>query len=226
MPGAVGEPERGTVAEPEPGAVAEPEPGTRGGGRERRADARRNITAILDAALECLARDPQASIADIARAAGVGRVTLYGHFASRAELIDAAFVYLLRHADETLDAVDLTGSPRGALIRLVASSWPIIDRFRAALAAAERELPPERIRAHHDEPLRRVRVLIDRGQQDGVFRSDLPADWLVSIFYGVLHGAAGEINAGRLQAADAASVITATLLAAYTPPGEAVPPAP
>ena len=58
-------------------------------GRERRADARRNIAAILDAALLCLARDPDASIADIAQAAGVGRVTLYGHFKSRADLIDA-----------------------------------------------------------------------------------------------------------------------------------------
>ncbi|MGH3403828.1 MAG: hypothetical protein ACRDRJ_15215 [Streptosporangiaceae bacterium] len=43
----------------------------------RRADARRNIAAILEAALDCLARDPQASIADIAAGAGVGRITLY-----------------------------------------------------------------------------------------------------------------------------------------------------
>jgi AcrR family transcriptional regulator len=193
------------------------------GERELRADARRNITAILDAALECLARDPQASIADIAKAAGVGRVTLYGHFSSRAELVDAAFGRGLRQAGEILSAVDLTGDPRDALIRLVTSSWQMIDRHRALLAAAERELPAERIRAYHDEPMARVLGLIERGRSDGSFRADLDVEWLVSLFYTVMHGAAAEISAGCLRPDDAARLITATLLAAYTPPGQTVP---
>ena len=58
-----------------------PSSGARGTApRAQRADARRNIAAILDAATDCLARDPEMSIADIAAAAGVGRITLYGHF--------------------------------------------------------------------------------------------------------------------------------------------------
>jgi TetR/AcrR family transcriptional repressor of mexCD-oprJ operon len=44
--------------------------------QDRRADARRNIAANLDAATTCLIRDPQVSTSAIARAAGVGRVTL------------------------------------------------------------------------------------------------------------------------------------------------------
>lgn len=202
------------------------EPGrtrTSGTARERRADARRNIAAILDAALACLSRDPQASIADIAAAAGVGRVTLYGHFASRTQLIEAALGHAVRQADEILDRVDLSGDPRAALARLVTSSWQIMDRFRGALTAAERELPPGHIRTQHDEPMDRVRALIGRGQQDEVFRTDLPVEWLVTLFYAVMHGAAGETTGGRLRSADASRVIVATLLAAYTPPGTAVP---
>jgi AcrR family transcriptional regulator len=189
----------------------------------RRADARRNIAAILEAALGCLARDPQASIADIAAAAGVGRITLYGHFSSRLELLDATFGYGLEQADRVLDAVDLSGDPPAALTRLIASSWQIIDRYRGALTAAGSELPPERVRAHHGQPMSRVEALLERGQQAGAFRTDLPLDWLVALFYTVLHGAAAEITAGRLPAADAARVITATLLAAYTPPGPVSP---
>lgn len=198
----------------------QPAPGT---ARKRRADAQRNVAAILDAALDCLSRDPQASIADIAQAAGVGRVTLYGHFTSRADLIDAAFAHVIRQAHESLEAVDLSGDPRAALGRLVASSWQVMDLFRGALAAAERELPPRRIRTHVDEPLSRVGTLLRRGQQDGVFRADLPQQWLVTVFYTVMHGAAAEISAGRLPAEGAASVITSTILAAYTPPGGVVP---
>ncbi len=208
----------GTQPEGRPGtAPAEPRE------RDRRADARRNIASILEAAQDCLGRDPTASIADIAQAAGVGRVTLYGHFGSRAELVDAVFRRALSHADAILDAVDLGGEPRQALTRLVASSWRILDQHSVLLLAAERELPSEHIRARHDGPMSRVQALIRRGQQDGAFRSDLPAQWLTAVFYSAMHGAAAEISAGRLPAADAAQVISATLLAAYTPPGEPVP---
>lgn len=187
--------------------------------RPQRADARRNVAAILDAALECLAQDPQASITDIAKAAGVGRVTLYGHFSSRAALVDAAFGRAVRQASATLEAVDLGGDPRDALTRLIASSWQVIDRHQALLGAAEAELPPDRIRAYHNEPMGRVHALVAAGQDRGAFRGDLPADWLVAVFYAVMHGAAAEIRAGRLGSADAVGVITATLLAAYAPAG-------
>jgi len=67
--------------------------------RTQRADARRNVAAILDAATDCLARDPDTSIARIAAAAGVGRITLYGHFSTRAELVDAVLALTIEHAD-------------------------------------------------------------------------------------------------------------------------------
>src|SRR5690348_8100542 len=94
--------------------------------KAQRADARRNIAAILDAATDCLARDPEVSIADIAVAAGVGRITLYGHFRTRADLIDAVMVRTVERADAILDATDTSGDPADALARLVASSWRIV----------------------------------------------------------------------------------------------------
>jgi len=192
-------------------------------GTQRRADARRNIASIIDAAISCLAHDPDASVGDIARAAGVGRVTLYGHFNGRAELIDAVLTRTLAEADATLDAVDTTGDPREALTRLVGASWRIVHQFRSVLHAAQRELPPERIRAVHDRILRRVRTLIERGQRTGQFRRDVPRQWLVTTTFSLMHAAADDCAAGRLRADDAARVIAATLLAALTPPGDTVP---
>ena len=194
------------------------------GARGRRADARRNVAAILEAALECLSRDPEASVGDIAAAAGVGRVTLYGHFPSRAELVEAVLRRAVEEAEQVLGGVDLDGDPREALARLVGSSWRHIDRYRALAVVAHRELTDERIRAHHDEgPLRRIRPLVERGRREGAFRTDLPTPWLIGTFYSVLHGAADEISAGRLDSADAGPTIAATLLAAFTPPGVPVP---
>jgi AcrR family transcriptional regulator len=46
-------------------------------------DARYNIELALDAAEACLTRDTDARMSDIAAEAGLGRLTIYGHFASR-----------------------------------------------------------------------------------------------------------------------------------------------
>jgi AcrR family transcriptional regulator len=189
-------------------------------GKRQRADARRNVAAILDAATECLARDPEVSLADIAAAAGVGRITLYGHFKTRAELIDAVVVRAIEHADAILVTTETGGDPSDALARLVAASWQIVHQFRNILLAAHRELPAERIRGVHDPIMRRVQALIGRGQQAGAFRRDLPKQWLVTTAISLMHAAAEDTAAGRIKAEDAARLVTATLLAALTPPAE------
>jgi AcrR family transcriptional regulator len=190
--------------------------------RVRRADARRNIEAILDAAIICLTRDPDVSVGDIAVAAGVGRVTLYGHFKTRADLIDAALVRTIERADEVLEATDTTGDPVEALTRLVASSWDIVHQFHNILLAAHRELPAERIRGVHDRIMRRAQSLVERGQRTGAFRSDLPKRWLITTIVSLMHAAAEDAASGRVKGDQAARLITATLLAAFTPPGAKV----
>lgn len=186
--------------------------------RQQRADARRNVTVILDAATVCLARDPDVSVADIAAHAGLGRITVYGHFKTRTELVDAVLTRVIEQADEILGSTDTTSEPAAALERLVDSSWQIVQQFRNILAAAQRELPPERIRGVHDRVLRRVTTLISRGQQSGVFRTDLPKRWLTDVAFALMHAAADEVNAGRLNPDKAADYITKTLLASYEPP--------
>ena len=196
------------------------------GGQPRRADAKRNVAAILAAAAECLAKNPDTSMGEIAAAAGVGRMTLYGHFKTRADLLDAVLTRVIAAADETLDAVDVAGDPRAALARLVAASWLVVDQLRHVLEAAQRELPAERVHQAHDRVLGRVQALIERGQAAGAFRADLPLPWLVSLAVNVMHAAAAEVTAGRLTSGQAPSVVAGTLLAALTAPGDVVPSAP
>lgn len=189
----------------------------------KRADALRSIDAIVQAAAECLGRNPEASLSEIARTAGVGRVTLYAHFASRAEVVDAAMSRAIDRGNEALDAVDLSGDPLIALARYVEVGWHLVDEARALLVAAQRELPAGRIRELHSGPAARVETLVARGRAEGVFRTDLPIAWLVNVLHSVMHSAADEIRAGRLTSDRAAAHITATVLAAFTPPGKPVP---
>ncbi|HEX2312127.1 MAG TPA: TetR family transcriptional regulator [Thermomonospora sp.] len=185
--------------------------------RPRRADAARNIARIVSAARSCLGRDPGASIDDIAKAAGVGRMTLYGHFANRAELVEAALADALRAGEEALAAVDLTGDAREALTRLLDSSWALVAESATLLTAAQETLPAERIRQLHAAPAQRVEDLVRRGQEQGVFRTDLPMTWLVNVVHYVLKGAAEETRAERLEPERAAEVVTATVLSVLSP---------
>jgi TetR/AcrR family transcriptional regulator, mexCD-oprJ operon repressor len=182
----------------------------------RRADARRNIEVILDAAERCLARDPDASMSDIAAEAGLGRVTIYGHFKSRRDLIEVVVRRALDAANEALNEVDLTGDAAGALSRLVEATWGLTVRSGSLLVAAEKALPATIVREAHAGGLEeRVRDFVAGAQKTGEFRADLPTDWLVAAFHAILHAAANEIEAGRLDVDRAASVITATMLGAY-----------
>jgi AcrR family transcriptional regulator len=193
------------------GEPSDPATGPAGAPR-RRADAQRNIAAILDAGLTCFSHNPEASVAEIARTAGLGRVTVYSHFPSRRELVDAVLAHALAKAN-ALDTVAIDDGPTSdALARLIRSSWRILDQHRGALAAAQRHLDAARIRQHHDQSMARVERLIARGQEEGTFRTDLPRSWLVSTFYRLMHGAAEEVDAGRLDPDQAADVLAASIL--------------
>jgi len=179
-----------------------------------RADARRNVEAILAAAEACLARDPDASMSDIAAEAGLGRVTIYGHFSSRQVLVEAVVHRALHAANSALNAVDLSGDPGQAFERLVDATWEVTMRSGGLIIAAEKTLPVTTVRNAHAGGLEeRVRNLFDAGKRSGAFRSELPTDWLVATFHAVLHAAATEIDAGRLDPTAASQVITSTMLA-------------
>lgn len=148
---------------------------------------------------------------------------MYAHFASRAEVVDAAMSRAIDLGNEVLGAVGLTGDPLLALARYVEAGWHLVDQPRALLVAAQRELSAGRIRELHAGPAACVEALVARGRAEGAFRTDLPIAWMINVLHAVMHSAADEIRAGRLTSERAADHITATVLAAFTPPGKPVP---
>lgn len=180
----------------------------------RRADAERNIAAILTAAGELFGRGQAPAMNEIAGAAGVRRATLYAHFPSREQLLDAVIERTIEETDAELTALNLDRDPADvALARLVRTSWPNLDRHRRLRAIAMTDLGPERLRRHHDRTLNHLDRLLRRGQDDGLFRTDLPLDWLITTFYAVLHAAADEVDAGRITSAAAPDLLAATVRA-------------
>src|SRR5690349_23491142 len=101
----------------------------------RRADAVRSVAKILDAAVDALASDPEASMAGIARRAGVVRATLYVHFPTRESLIDAVTRHAIAEVAGVIEAAEPDrGEPTEALARLVATAWRTMGRYHPLVA--------------------------------------------------------------------------------------------
>lgn len=171
----------------------------------------------------CFSRHPDASMADVAEAAGVGRVTLYAHFASREALLEAAVGRALAQAMAALDeaAID-DGPPPEALVRMIRLGWPAFGQVWS-LHSALGTRAPEWVGEHGGGFLARVAHLVDRGRTDGSFRTDLPSEWLVAAFHGIVQAAGQEVAEGRLDPAIATDVLEATLLGVLSPEGHAQP---
>lgn len=179
---------------------------------KRRADAERNIEAILTAAGELFGRGDAAAMGDIAAAAGVRRATLYAHFPSREELVDAVVGRSIEAVDAALaSAATDEDRPDVTLARMIELFWPVLDRHRRLRQVALAELGPERLRDRHDPAMRHVEQLVLRGQEAGLYRTDLPLHWLVASFYAVLHAAADEADAGRIAQEEAPALLVATV---------------
>ena len=179
--------------------------------RRRRADAERSIAAILDAAVDVLSDRSDASIGDIAKAAGVTRQTVYAHYPSRERLIDAVLERALAETVAAIDAAEPNkGDPAEALDRLVSAGWQTLERYpllmdlRAPMSAEEEhEL--------HRPILDRLERLIRRGQRARIFDQRLPPTWLLAAFLALSHAAAEEVRAGRMTADDAARSLRRTV---------------
>lgn len=189
-----------------------------GRARRRRSDADRSVAAILDAALDALTDDPDVSMAEIARRAGVVRATIYVHFPTREALIAAITDRAISDATETLRAAaPAEGDPADALARMLTASWQTLGRYHA-LVQINTRLSPEHIRAIHQPVLRLVRPLLKRGQASGAFNPDLPIDWMLTVLLELIHAASRELNGGTLPAPKAEAALIASVLGALSAP--------
>jgi TetR/AcrR family transcriptional repressor of mexCD-oprJ operon len=184
----------------------------------RRATAERNVAAILDATERLLARRTALSMAALATEAGLSRVTLYAHFAGLPQVVEATVERAVAGAMAAIEASDAGAGPADeALERLLAASWAELARQDAIARAAAEHVPPERLRRSHEPLLSALRDLVQRGQRTGAFRADLPADWLVTTFYALLHAAADHARAHRVKRSDALDMLRTTLRDVFSP---------
>jgi TetR/AcrR family transcriptional regulator, mexCD-oprJ operon repressor len=146
----------------------------------------RVAAAILDGAARILAvHGEQASMNDVAAAAGVARATVYRYFPNRQALLDELARAAVSEAGEGLASARIDEvPPEEGVARAVRALVDVGDSF--VLLARERvRSEPERFERRVTQPLRE---LFERGQAAGDIRSDIASARLTESLIGLIVG--------------------------------------
>jgi AcrR family transcriptional regulator len=175
-----------------------------------RSDARRNRRAVIEAALDVLAERPGASVREVADASGVGRTTVYRHFATREELLGAAVDQLVGEALELSARWAALDAPLGTSLRAIAPEIVALGRrFRFLDAQPALAQDAEARIAAQDPMVARLDAAVALGEL-----APAPAGWAAATIRALAAAAVGEVLAGRLTEHEAGTVLGETLVRA------------
>ncbi|MCW3041618.1 MAG: transcriptional regulator, TetR family [Solirubrobacterales bacterium] len=155
--------------------------------RPLRADARRNRERVLAAAAEVFAEQgADASVAEIARRAGVGAGTLFRHFPTKHDLLLATLELALQSLEDAIGHAEALEDPWESIVHVVTACAEIQARDRGFLESVGPELflEPRLQRSHHAK-MTRLAALIERAQAAGRIREDLRAEDIPFLLYAV-----------------------------------------
>lgn len=150
----------------------------------RQALQERIAAAIVEAAARTLARGgDRASMHDVAAEAGVARATLYRYFPSRKALVEEVGRLAASDAGARLRSARLGEVPvEEGVARAVRALVEVGDLF--IVLARERVHPePDVFETSLGAPLR---GLVERGQEMGRMRGDIPSSWLTESLVGLV----------------------------------------
>ncbi|GAA4683122.1 TetR/AcrR family transcriptional regulator [Phytohabitans rumicis] len=165
----------------------------------RRRDARRNRTLIIEAAREVFATGGFAAPLDaVARRAGVGRGTLYRHFADRYALAVAIFEDNVRDIERLAEEYDGRADAFDALLRAVVDHQV---RSHGLFQAVSKGAEAPDLQALADRIVRVFAGPIRRAQEDGAVRVDLQPTDILDVMRMVAAVIEGEDDLARRRSA-------------------------
>jgi TetR/AcrR family transcriptional repressor of mexCD-oprJ operon len=158
---------------------------------------------VLKAAAVALLDQPRASMQELAIRAGISRATLHRIVPSREALVDELGSRAIRWGRSALDAASLEdGSADAALGRVIHQLTRDAQLYWFLCT-----VPDVDIRSAWASHRQRLIHLFRRGQEEGVFRVDLPAEWLAEALNALLCSAAKSVHEGRLAPKDTEAMV-------------------
>ncbi len=144
------------------------------------------VAAILRGAAQTFAaQGDQASMNDVAKAAGVGRATVYRYFPNRGVLLDELTRVGVGDVNARLISARIGQvTPEEGIARAVRALVEVGDSF-VLLTRQRRRSDPHRFERQLTQP---VRQLFERGQTNGNIRDDIASTRLIEALIGLILG--------------------------------------
>jgi AcrR family transcriptional regulator len=154
--------------------------------RPARADAMRNEQALVEAARQAFAeKGIDSSLDDIAKKAGVGIGTLYRHFPTRQDLVEAILadqlLRLAEHATALLHAPDAYKALRSWLLDAASKSKPYRGQSECVAVALNKCADTTSAQSPCEAMREACNALLRRAQQQGTVRDDITVDSLMTM---------------------------------------------
>jgi len=185
--------------------------------RTPRIDAQRNREAVIDAALEILTRNPNASMQTIAERSGVGRTTVYRHFPTRVDLVRALFERVLEEAETVTSSVIDPDADAATVLRALGPALIGIG-LRFQYLHGLRQMGDAVIVENTfnlDDP---VHIYMTEAIERGEIRPELPLQWILTIMHALTSTTLVEVNAGRLDSDHAGRILAETFVRTFVQP--------
>ncbi len=166
------------MSQPKPTPAPLPHSGPRHALQERVA------AAVLEAAAHTLAsQGEQASMNDVAVAAGVARATVYRYFPNRKALLEALAGVAVSDATSRLAAARLDEVAVNEGVSRAVRALVEVGEYLLVVTRERVRPDPEQFEQGINRPLCR---LFERGRASGALRDDVPSSWLTESLVGLI----------------------------------------
>lgn len=183
----------------------------------------RTRTAIIDATIRALNKDGQASMAEIAAEANVGRTTLHRYFPERADLMQAVADEGVTRLEQAVKNARLEKGPAMEAMQRLCYEYIAINEllrmgFNGSDASAllwEQWMSAEK--KCDSEADKAFEALIERGHREGSFNPNFNTEWISNVLWSLLYASISYIHESNHSTHETLELMTQTLENAISP---------
>ena len=178
---------------------------------------RKTKKQLLDAAATVFARNPGATLHEVAEFADIGRATLYRYFKNREALLRALTIEAYQSGESAIKAVFNKKLSAGESLRkYIEVLVPQGNRYHFLVTS-----PPfdddSRIAKYRRRETKFMENFVKFLKNDGVVASDIPTAWITATIEGLIYTAWATVNYGYVAQRDAVNLVYTTLLQGVSP---------